>query len=123
MASREQSRPASILITDDNRDAVEALSTFLEVSGFGTLCAYSAAEALEALDAHPGIAWVVSDVRMPELNGFDFLRVVKHRFPKVKVVLVTGHEITHDDVVPAGATILRKPVDLERLLEIVSKRD
>ena len=35
-----------------------------------------------------------------------------------KVVLVTGHEITNDDVVPAGATILRKPVDLDRLLEI-----
>ncbi len=120
MTLQKQPRAASILITDDNRDAVAVLSTFLEVSGYGTVCAYSAPEALEALDANPGIACVISDVRMPDLDGFDFLRVVKHRFPKLKVVLVTGHEITNDDVVPAGATILRKPVDLARLLEIVS---
>ncbi|MFO1303665.1 MAG: response regulator [Burkholderiales bacterium] len=123
MTPNETPRAVSILITDDNRDAVEVLSTFLEVSGFGTVCAYSAPEALETLDAHPGIACVISDVRMPELDGFDFLRVVKHRFPTLKVVLVTGHEITNDDVVPAGATILRKPVDLQRLLEIVSRHD
>ena len=123
MTSQQPTQAPSILITDDNRDAVEVLSTFLEVSGYGTVCAYSAPEALEALDAHAGIACVISDVRMPLLDGFDFLRVVKHRFPKLKVVLVTGHEITNEDVVPAGATILRKPVDLEHLLAIVSNRD
>jgi DNA-binding NtrC family response regulator len=56
---------------------------------------------------------------MPELDGFDFLRVVKHRFPAIKVILVTGHEITTDDVVPMGATILKKPLEFEQLLQLL----
>jgi DNA-binding NtrC family response regulator len=112
----------SILITDDNRDAVEVFSTFLTVSGFHTVCACSAREALDALDRDPGIGWVISDVRMPGIDGFDFLRVVRHRFPQINVILVTGYEITDQDVVPGGAVILRKPVDLDRLLDLLPKR-
>lgn len=111
----------TILVTDDNHDAADVLATFLTVSGYPTVCAYSAPEALDALDRNPGIGWVISDVRMPGIDGFDFLRVVRHRFPQMNVVLVTGHEITSEDVVPAGATILRKPVDLDRLLQLLPR--
>lgn len=109
----------TILVTDDNRDAADVLSTFLKVSGYPTVCAYSAREALDALDRDRGIGWVISDVRMPGIDGFDFLRVVRHRFPEMNVILVTGHEITAEDVVPGGATILRKPVDLDHLLQLL----
>jgi len=38
------------------------------------------------------------------------------------VILVTGHEITNDDVVPLGATILKKPVEFDQLLRLLPKR-
>ena len=113
---------STILITDDNRDAVDVISTFLVTSGYATIPTYSAREALDALDRDPTVGVVISDVRMPELDGFDFLRVVKHRFPNLKVILVTGHEITNDDVVPLGATILKKPVEFDQLLRLLPKR-
>lgn len=116
-------RADTVLVTDDNRDVVDALKTFLDMSGYRVIAAYSAREALDALDEDASVGVVISDVRMPGLDGFDFLRVVKHRFPAIKVILVTGHAITDEDVVPAGATILRKPVEFEELLRLLPARD
>ncbi len=113
----------TVLVTDDNKDVVDALATFLNLSGYEVIATYSAREALDTLDRDSTVGVVISDVRMPELDGFDFLRVVKHRFPTIKVILVTGHEITDEDVVPAGATILKKPLDFEQLLRLLATRD
>lgn len=112
---------ATVLITDDNRDVVDSLATFLDMSGYKVISTYSAREALDSLDSDKSVGVVISDVRMPGLDGFDFLRVVKHRFPAIKVILVTGHEITSEDVVPSGATILKKPVVLDELLRLLPK--
>jgi len=117
------SRAETVLVTDDNRDVVDALAAFLGMSGYKVIATYSAREALDSLDQDSTVGVVISDVRMPELDGFDFLRVVKHRFPAIKVILVTGHEITDDDVVPSGATILKKPLEFEQLLRLLPSRD
>ena len=104
-------RTDTVLVTDDNKDVVDALAALLNDSGYKVIATYSAREALDSLDLDSTVGVVISDVRMPELDGFDFLRVVKHRFPTIKVILVTGHEITDEDVVPSGATILKKPLE------------
>src|SRR3954470_12063608 len=109
----------TVLVTDDNRDVVDALAAFLNLSGYKVIATYSAREALDSLDQDASVGVVISDVRMPELDGFDFLRVVRHRFPAMKVILVTGHEIATDDVVPSGATILKKPLEFEELLRLL----
>jgi DNA-binding NtrC family response regulator len=112
----------TVLITDDNRDVVDSLAAFLDMSGYRVIATYSAREALDSLDQDSSVGVVISDVRMPELDGFDFLRVVKHRFPAIKVILVTGHAITDEDVVPAGATILQKPLEFDQLLSLLPAR-
>lgn len=109
----------SVLITDDNADIVDSLAILLRAEGFTVHPTYSAREALELLDDTPGVDAVVSDVRMPEVDGFDFLRAVGHRFPAIRVILVTGEPITDDDVVPPGATILRKPIEIDDLVQLL----
>jgi FixJ family two-component response regulator len=59
---------------------------------------------------------------MPGVDGFDFLRVVKHRFPKLPTVLTTGMPVTDDDVVPHGALILEKPFAVEDLKRAVAEQ-
>src|SRR5436853_378062 len=113
--------PSSILLVDDNRDAVEAIALLLRESGHDVAKAYSASDALELLDENPGIRLVVSDVRMPGLSGFDFRRVVRHRFPGLPMVLITGIPITSDDVVPRDAVILKKPIALADLEEAIAE--
>ena len=113
--------PPSILLVDDNRDAVDAIAVLLRDSGHNVVKAYSARDALDLLDENPDIHLVVSDVRMPEVSGFDFRRVVRHRFPGLPMVLITGIPITSDDVVPRDAVILQKPIVLAELEQAIAE--
>ena len=60
-----------ILVADDNRDMVQSLSQVLELMGHSTVPAYSAREAVDLLDEVPDIGMVLSDIRMPGVDGFD----------------------------------------------------
>ena len=107
--SPESSPPGIILVVDDNRDAADTTASLLETIGYTVLTAYSAREGLDHLDERPDIRLVISDIRMPDVDGFDFMRVVNHRFPDLPTLLTTGLPVTDDDVVPRGALILQKP--------------
>lgn len=112
---RTNRAPSTILIADDDRGTVDAMAQLLGMSGYAVVGAYSVREALDLLDEHSEIDLVVSDIRMPDLDGFDLLRVLRHRFPTLPVILLTGLPITNDDVVPHQAVILQKPVTGEAL--------
>ena len=114
--------PRTILIVDDDRDAADTIAVLLEASGMSVLSAYSAREGLDRLDERSDICLVVSDIRMPGVDGFDFLRVVRHRFPKLPTVLTTGLPVTDDDIVPHGALILQKPFAVEELKRAVAEQ-
>lgn len=112
---------ATVLVTDDDRDALESTAMLLEAADYRVVRAYTAREALDVLDDHGDIDVVVSDIRMPDIDGFDFLRVVKARFPAIPIVLVTGMPISRDDVVPAGACILQKPFGFDELQQAITE--
>ena len=105
-----------VLIVDDNRDTADSIALLLRLEGFESKAAYSAQDALDVLDGDTHFGAVVCDVRMPDVNGFDLFRAVRHRFPEMHVILVTGKEISDDDGMPFGATVLRKPVEAKALL-------
>jgi len=111
-----------ILVVDDDRDAADTIAVLLEATGMSVLSAYSARDGLDRLDECQDICLVISDIRMPGVDGFDFLRVVKHRFPKLPTVLTTGLPVTDDDVVPHGALILQKPFAVEDLKRAVAEQ-
>ena len=93
----------------------------LESFGHRVLRAYSAPEALNLLDDAPAVRLVLSDVKMPQLDGYDFFRVVAHRYPKLPVVLMTGYPIVDDDDPPPHADVLTKPFDAQLLASIASR--
>jgi DNA-binding NtrC family response regulator len=109
----------AVLIVDDNRDAADALAMALRDYGHTVTAAYSAREALDLLDENPEICLVVSDIRMPEVSGFDFRRVVRHRFPGLPMVMITGIPVTSEDVVPRDTAILQKPVAASDLQQVI----
>jgi DNA-binding NtrC family response regulator len=113
-------RPRTILVVDDDRDTADTIAALLETTGMAVMATYSAREGLNRLDECPDICLVISDIRMPGVDGFDFLRVVKHRFPKLLTVLTTGLPILDDDVVPQGALILPKPFGVDELRRAVA---
>ena len=112
---------ATVLVVDDNRDSALAIAQLLELSGHSAIAAFSAREALDVLDER-SIDIVLSDIRMPDVDGFDLLRVLRHRFPALPIILMSGLPITSDDVVPQGASVLAKPFTIEDLQGLLQQK-
>jgi DNA-binding NtrC family response regulator len=120
--SNRSTQRRTILVVDDNRDAADTTAVLLEEMGLEALPAYSAREGLDYLDERKDVCLVISDIRMPGVDGFDFVRVVNHRFPQMPTLLTTGLPVTDDDVVPRGTSILQKPFAIDDLRRAMSER-
>ncbi len=79
-----------VVVIDDDRDLLKAISKLLERSGFVVDAVFDPLEGLAAA-SEPGVDVVLSDVQMPNLTGIDLLKELKRREAPVEVVLVTGH--------------------------------
>jgi response regulator RpfG family c-di-GMP phosphodiesterase len=80
----------TVLFVDDEVNILKALQRLLRTEDMNVLCATRAAEALELLDKHPTQV-VVTDQRMPEMSGVDFLAHVRERQPDVVRMMLTGY--------------------------------
>ena len=79
----------SILYVDDETINLELLQlTFL--NDFRVVTASSAKEALDLLELNPEIHVILSDLKMPVMNGLDFIKIVKQRYPSKVCMLLTG---------------------------------
>jgi two-component system response regulator HydG len=78
-----------ILIVDDERVVLETLVDILQSEGFSVSQAGDARSALSLMSAEP-VAIVLSDIRMPDMDGMEMLHEVRRLHPGVDVVLMTG---------------------------------
>ena len=92
MSDREdtQATPASILLVDDEPGILSSLRRLLRPSGYRIHTAEGGAVGLEILEKEP-IDLVISDMRMPEMDGARFLEQVRLRWPEVVRILLTGY--------------------------------
>jgi CheY-like chemotaxis protein len=109
---------APVLVVDDNAAFARTVVRLLESFGQPALAANSAYDAIDTLDEERSVGFVVADVRMPEIDGFDFVRVVRHRFPSLPVALMSAYP-TDDDEVPPGVPLLVKPFEIEQLIALL----
>src|SRR3954469_8600665 len=77
------------LIVDDEPYLRQVLIHLMRTDGFQCIEASNGAEALEELEKHQVIL-VLSDLRMPVMNGMELLREVRARYPDVAVVMITA---------------------------------
>ncbi len=81
--------PYRILIVEDEPSLREIGRLLLQSRGYDVLCANDGFEGLTALKRSlPDI--IISDLRMPNMNGFEFLSVVRRRFPVIPVIVISG---------------------------------
>ena len=82
--------PPSLLLVDDEASILSSLRRLLRPGGYRVYTAGSGAAGLEIL-ARESIDLVISDMRMPEMDGARFLEEVRHRWPQVARILLTGY--------------------------------
>ena len=79
-----------ILLIDDEPDIVRVLGISLRADGYEVIPALSGAEGLEAFAKNkPEI--VITDIKMPGMNGIEVLEKIKHLDPNTEVIIITGH--------------------------------
>ena len=81
---------ATVLFVDDETNILSSLKRLFRPCGYRILTAESGAQALEIMQ-HESVDIVVSDMRMPEMNGAQFLEQVNARWPDTIRILLTGH--------------------------------
>lgn len=115
-----------VLMVDDDRDLAELTADALRRSGFSHLhTAHSLREALEVFERNPGIQLVYTDFNLSETEtGLDLVRLLKERYPGLKVVLATGNEDGLNEQMSAQNAVyefFRKPVEMRVLAERLRK--
>jgi len=117
------SKNPKILVVDDEESMVFSIQDYLS-SYAECLGATSYDEAIAILVKNAGIAAVISDIRMPNKDGFDLLMWLREHRPQVKVIMITayGSPSVRSLAKQKGAVrYLEKPLDLEQLLQVVSQ--
>jgi response regulator RpfG family c-di-GMP phosphodiesterase len=82
--------PATLLLVDDEASILSSLRRLLRPAGYTIHTAESGQAGLDILEREP-IDLVVSDMRMPEMNGAQFLEQVRNRWPATTRILLTGY--------------------------------
>ena len=101
-----------ILVVDDDSIICDSICEFLRLEGYQTTGASSIKQALAELKK-ASFALVISDVNMPDGDGFDLLATIKKNYPQIVVILVTGYGTIESAVqaIKQGAyDYLTKPV-------------
>ncbi len=112
-----------IVLVDDEAAFRDTIARRLGKRNIEVLQAASGTECLEIMGTEsPDV--VVSDVKMPGMDGMELLKILKEKYPDVEVILLTGHACTADGVagIKDGAfDYLCKPVEFEHLLSKIGQ--
>jgi DNA-binding NtrC family response regulator len=113
----------TILIIEDEAKMRRLLELNLGEDGFKTLSAGDAETGLKLLDSEP-VHLVLTDLKLPGINGLEFLRIAKQQNPSLPIVVMTafGSVETAVDAMKAGATdYVLKPFSLAEMKMVVHK--
>lgn len=117
------SKAMKIAIVDDEQDMRQSISQWLALSGFDTETFASAEDALRGLsNDFPGI--VVSDIKMPGMDGMQFLRKLKGVDSSLPVIMITGHgdvPMAVEAMRLGAFDFLEKPFNPDRMTELAKK--
>ena len=112
----------NILIVDDDPDILRLISMRLSAAGYNTVTASNGMEAMSAISLQrPDL--VISDLRMPAMDGIALLESVHNNHPTLPVIILTAHGSIPDAVraTQRGSFgFLTKPFDSQELLQQVS---
>ncbi len=116
-----------ILVVDDEEDVRETIKLQLEAENYNVIEAENGEEAIKVLKSGDNLTncgLILCDIRMPKVNGIEYIDFLKEQAPGIPVVVITGYPDTEMAVglLKKGVNdYLVKPVESEKLMKIVNK--
>jgi putative nucleotidyltransferase with HDIG domain len=117
----EENKASEIVIVDDERDLAESLAFYLNAKGYVTRVASNGKLGYEEIKKKTPDA-VISDIRMPEMDGIQLLKKVKEDLPDLPFILITGFAeiLETQSAFDLGADgFLAKPFDMPEMMRIL----
>lgn len=116
----------AILVVEDDPPMAHLISELLSGDGYAVDTVCDGADALRQLRAR-AYALIISDIRMPRMDGLDLYRAIEHAAPHLcqRIIFITGYPLSPDSQTfqdETGVPILRKPFrlnDLRRLVRLM----
>lgn len=109
-----------ILIVDDDRRMAKTLLDILQIKGYEAAVVYSGPQALHMV-AKGQFDCVLTDIKMPEMNGVELYRAIKALRPELPVVFMTAYsELVEEGSEEDAIATLAKPLDINLLLSFFS---
>jgi len=117
--------PPHIVVIEDHPEYLDYVATLLRRAGYAVATFTKGTEALRYLEHNPA-GVVVTDVFMPEMDGFEVLKEVRRRFPELPIIGVSGGgplmPMCLDAMQSLGANAtFAKPVDADALLIAIAR--
>ena len=117
-----------ILIVDDSKMNIFALTAVLEDQGFSCISALNGREALELMSASgcSTVSMILMDMMMPEMDGYEAIGEIRKVMGcrEIPIIAVTAHALKGDEeaCINAGASgYLSKPVNEEKLMAVLKQ--
>lgn len=117
--TQDNTPKATIMVVDDDPMVLKMVATLLESCKYRVLCHASALEALSSLNKDCSqVDLVITDIRMPEMDGIHLLSSIRHISSMLPVLLMTGYtdfERVIEGIRNHAFDILLKPLDFQQL--------
>lgn len=107
--------PQTMLVVDDDIDALSATASLLELIGWKVFSASTSQEALQlAIQHQPNV--VLTDLNLPDENGLQLAKAIRKQLPDSRIVLLSGASVDNRELEAAGISqALLKPISIEQL--------
>ncbi|NOQ97348.1 MAG: response regulator, partial [Calditrichae bacterium] len=113
-----------ILAVDDEKEMLVSYQKILKRAGYGIHTCLSAEKALEKLKENHKYSLVICDLKMPGMDGMEFLTMLKNEHPHLPLIMVTGFgtvEIGIEAVKKGAFDFLEKPFSSKKLLASIQE--
>ena len=113
-----------VLVVDDDLGICQSVKEILEAVGCEVSTAHDGAEGLRCVESGP-LDVVLSDVVMPEMDGYELYTAIRKTHPHLPVLMMTGFHYDREHVIKRSrlegleGVIFKKPVDPNRLIEVI----
>lgn len=111
------------MVVDDEKEILNFFDRLLKMKGLGVRVASGGHEALDLM-ANDEIDVVITDIAMPEMNGFDLTDKIKEKYPQTAVIMMTGRgdaDTVRKAAIHGADEYITKPFKREELSMVIER--